>query len=133
MRLALVMVRTLINFLLPTLRHESLTSAHQLTHWPECRGAWLTGWKYSLQSMATVPDECIGVVVGGAGAARAGIIVRGKPDKLDLSRGLICLDTNNNIQIHTGDKNIELNIYFQFKAKEVKREDNLCSNLSRLK
>ena len=40
------------------------------------------------------PDECIGVVVCGAGAARAGIIVRGKPDKLDLSRGLICLDTN---------------------------------------
>ena len=39
------------------------------------------------------PDECIGVVVCGAGAARAGIIVRGKPDKLDLSRGLICLDT----------------------------------------
>ena len=58
--------------------------------------------------MASAPDECIGVVVCGAGAARAGIIVRGKPDKLDLSRGLICLDTNKIYNIHTKDKNIEL-------------------------
>ena len=78
--------------------------------------------------MASASDECIGVVVCGAGAARAGIIVRGKPDKLDLSRGLICLDTNNNIQTHTEDENIELNIYFQFKEREVKCENNLRTN-----
>ena len=63
----------------------------------------------------------VSVVWWCAGAARAGIIVRGKPDKLDLSRGLICLDTNNNIQTHTEDKNIEVNIYFQFKEREVRR------------
>ena len=51
------------------------------------------------------------VVLCGAGAARAGIIVRGKPDKLDLSRGLICLDTNKIYKYILRIQILNLNIY----------------------
>ena len=85
MRLVLVMVRTLINFLLPALRHESLTPAHTA----EAAGVQLDRVEISCTKRGQLQ-----VVLCGAGAARAGIIVRGKPDKLDLSRGLICLDTS---------------------------------------
>ena len=57
MRLALVMVRTLINFLLPTLRHESLTSAHHhiTSHFDRVDIFCI--------KRGPAPDECIGVVV----------------------------------------------------------------------
>ena len=81
------------------------------SHWPQptllprLQGCSLTGWKYPVQSVASSRWWC------GAGAARAGIIVRGKPDKLDLSRGLICLDTNKIYKYTLRIKILNLDIY----------------------
>ena len=70
------------------------------------------------------------VVVCGAGAARPGIIVRGKPDKLDLSRGLICLDTNKIYKYILRIKILNLNIYTVIVSTATKTFDNTSHKIA---